>query len=90
MERTVKKAKERLEQSKPDEEAEIDDKAEREERIAFLEAEIEGLTTQMEQYGEEGEVEKAQELLEKVEQLKQNIEVVKNVGVTLSVSYSTC
>ena len=50
------------------------------ERIAFLEAEIETLTNQMEAFGEEGEVEKASELLQRVELLKQNIEAIKNVS----------
>ncbi|KAJ3406137.1 hypothetical protein HDV05_006171, partial [Chytridiales sp. JEL 0842] len=77
MERTVLRARQKLEQSAPEESLVENDNAEREERVAFLEAEIAGLTEQMEKFGEEGEVEKAQELLEKVEQLKTQMETIK-------------
>ncbi|KAJ3105913.1 Luc7-like protein 3 [Phlyctochytrium bullatum] len=85
MDRAIKKGKERISSNGPvgpDDPAAVmaaASEAEQEERIVFLEEQAKTLTKQMEEYGEMGEVEKAQELLVQVESLKQNIANIKNV-----------
>ncbi|KAJ3310174.1 Luc7-like protein 3 [Blyttiomyces sp. JEL0837] len=79
MDRTVRRAKERLESNLTNgDEPPVDEEGEKTERIISIEVQIKELTAQMEEFGEQGEVEKASELLERVEMLKQSIEIVKN------------
>ncbi|KAJ3096151.1 Luc7-like protein 3 [Phlyctochytrium planicorne] len=92
MDRAIKKGKDRINSTGPvgpDDPAAVmaaAGEAEQEERIVFLEEQSKQLTQQMEEFGELGEVEKAQELLAQVESLKQNISSIKaTIGRRLTI-----
>ncbi|KAI9346440.1 hypothetical protein DFJ73DRAFT_837957 [Zopfochytrium polystomum] len=79
MDRAIRRAKERMEVSGQTDSV-VDEEGEKLEKIVQVEEQIKAITTQVEEFGEAGEVEKAQELLAKVDSLKQAIEVIRNSG----------
>ncbi|KAJ3120214.1 hypothetical protein HK101_007018, partial [Irineochytrium annulatum] len=83
MDRNIKKGKDRISfvgPAGPDDPSVImalESEAEQEEKIVFLEEQVKELTKQMEDYGEQGEVGKAQELMGQLDALKANINSVR-------------
>lgn len=89
MDRAIRRTRERIDQTAPNEII-GDEEGEREEKVVQLEEQIRGAMAQIEEFGENGEVEKAQELLATVESYKQAIEAVKNSGPKRMIVCDVC